>query len=139
MQTYNLSSNYTVKYEKVAKIGHGSFGEVFKAVERGTKNAVALKKISIHNSKTGVPITTIREIQVLQSLKHENVVNLIEICTTNETVNNQASLALVLEFCEHDLAGLISNNNVKLDLGECKGIAQQLLNGLFYIHSNNVS
>jgi serine/threonine protein kinase len=44
----------------------------------------------------------------------------------------------VLEFCDHDLAGLLSNVNVKFTLGEIKKVTQQLLNGLYYIHSNKV-
>jgi hypothetical protein len=36
---------------------------------------------------------------------------------------------LVFEFCEHDLAGLLTNPSVKFNLGEQKKIMQQLLNG----------
>lgn len=43
---------------------------------------------------------------------------------------------LVFEFCEHDLAGLLSNSSVKFTLGEQKKIMQQLLNGLYFIHKN---
>jgi serine/threonine protein kinase len=45
---------------------------------------------------------------------------------------------MVLEFCEHDLAGLLSNVNVKFTAGEIKEVMEQLLNGLHYIHSNKV-
>jgi serine/threonine protein kinase len=44
----------------------------------------------------------------------------------------------VFEFCEHDLAALLANNNVKFNLGEIKKIMQQLLNGLKYLHNNEV-
>lgn len=42
------------KYEKVAKIGQGTFGEVFKARERGNKKFVAMKKVLMDNEKEGV-------------------------------------------------------------------------------------
>lgn len=51
------------------------------------------------------PITALREIRILQLLKHENVVNLIEICRTKATKNNKykSIFYLVFDFCEHDL------------------------------------
>ncbi|KAG8278765.1 P-TEFb-associated cyclin-dependent protein kinase Cdk9 [Homalodisca vitripennis] len=127
------------KYEKIAKIGQGTFGEVFKAREKkNNKKTVAMKKVLMDNEKEGFPITALREIRILQLLKHENVVNLIEICRTKATQFNRyrSTFYLVFDFCEHDLAGLLSNVNVKFSLGEIKKVMQQLLNGLYYIHSN---
>ncbi|XP_063708176.1 cyclin-dependent kinase 9 [Culicoides brevitarsis] len=133
--------NESSKYEKVAKIGQGTFGEVFKAREKNhNKKFVAMKKVLMDNEKEGFPITALREIRILQLLKHENVVNLIEICRTKATQNNRyrSTFYLVFDFCEHDLAGLLSNINVKFSLGEIKKVMQQLLNGLYYIHSNKI-
>ncbi|GFY37708.1 cyclin-dependent kinase 9 [Trichonephila inaurata madagascariensis] len=128
------------KYEKLAKIGQGTFGEVFKARHRNTRKIVALKKVLMENEKEGFPITALREIKILQLLKHENVVNLIEICRTKASAFNRSksTFFLVFDFCEHDLAGLLSNVNVKFSLGEIKMVMKQLLNGLYFIHSNKI-
>lgn len=129
------------KYERLTKIGQGTFGEVFKAREKGpSKRLVALKKILMENEKEGFPITALREIKILQLLKHDNVVRLLEICRTKATPynRNKSTFYLVFEFCEHDLAGLLSNYNVKFNLGEIKKVMQQLLNGLYFIHSNKI-
>jgi len=128
------------KYEKLSKIGQGTFGEVFKARHKVTKKMVALKKVLMDNEKEGFPITALREIKILQLLKHENVVNLIEICRTKATSHNKyrSTFYLVFDFCDHDLAGLLSNVNVKFSLGEIKKVIQQLLNGLYYIHTNKI-
>ncbi|XP_066956591.1 cyclin-dependent kinase 9-like [Macrobrachium rosenbergii] len=141
-----------IKYEKLAKIGQGTFGEVFKARDKRTGRVVALKKILMENEKEGFPITALREIRILKLLKHDNVVSLLEISRTKgppppglqkpaKATPHMSSLStffLVFEFCEHDLAGLLSNVNVKFNLGEIKKVMQQLLNGLYYIHSNKI-
>ncbi|XP_072517991.1 cyclin-dependent kinase 9-like [Salminus brasiliensis] len=128
------------QYEKLSKIGQGTFGEVFKAKHRQTGRKVALKKVLMENEKEGFPITTLREIKILQMLKHENVVNLLEICRTRVCRYNRyrGSIYLVFDFCEHDLAGLLGNASVKFTLSEIKKVMQMLLSGLFYIHRNKV-
>uniref|UniRef100_A0A6M2DJ92 Putative cdc2-related protein kinase n=1 Tax=Xenopsylla cheopis TaxID=163159 RepID=A0A6M2DJ92_XENCH len=133
------------KYDKLTKIGQGTFGEVFKGREKSTSRThpnkfVAMKKVLMENEKEGFPITALREIKILQLLNHENVVNLIEICRTKAVLENnyRSTFYLVFDFCEHDLAGLLSNANVKFSLGEIKKVMQQLLNGLYYIHNNKI-
>nr|XP_023020871.1 cyclin-dependent kinase 9-like [Leptinotarsa decemlineata] len=129
------------KYEIVTKIGQGTFGEVFKARDKSNpKKFVAMKKVLMDDEKQGFPITALREIRILQLLKHENVVNLIETCRTKPSQHNnyRSTFYLVFDFCEHDLAGLLSNVNVKFSLGEIKKVMQQLLNGLYFIHNNNI-
>lgn len=45
------------KYEKVAKIGQGTFGEVFKARDNGNaRKFVAMKKVLMENEKEGVSL-----------------------------------------------------------------------------------
>lgn len=89
--------------------------------------------------KEGFPITALREIKILQLLKHENVVSLLEICRTKEGANeNRATFYLVFEFCDHDLAGLLNNVHVKFSLPEIKEIMNQLLKGLYFIHNNKI-
>ncbi|XP_043494436.1 cyclin-dependent kinase 9-like [Polistes fuscatus] len=129
-----------IKYEKILKIGQGTFGEVFKGIDKTNPNKfVALKKI-LTEKKQEFPRTALREISLLKTLDHENVIQLIEVCRTKGTSESQyeTSFYIVLEFCEYDLAGLLSNPNVKFTLGEIKKVLQQILNGLFYIHKRKV-
>jgi len=125
------------KYEKIAKIGQGTFGEVFKArCKTDGSKIVALKKILMENEKEGFPITALREIRILQLLNHENIINLIEMC--RQYSKHKTTFYLVFDFCEHDLAGLLSNINVKFSLGEIKKVMQQMCEGLFFIHNNKI-
>ena len=61
------------------QIGEGTYGQVFMGHEKESNDKVALKKIRMDTEKEGFPITAIREIKILSSLQHENVVSLREI------------------------------------------------------------
>jgi len=61
-------------FEKVEKIGEGTYGVVYKARNRMNDDVVALKRIRLEQEEEGVPSTAIREISLLKELKHENIV-----------------------------------------------------------------
>ena len=72
----------------------------------------------------------------MQLLNHDNIVNLIEICQNYNY--HKTTFYLVFEFCDHDLAGLLSNTNVKFTLQEIKNVMQQMFEGLYFIHFNKI-
>ncbi len=62
-------------FERIESIGEGTYGVVFKAKNKTTKEMVALKKIKLDNEDEGVPSTAMREISILKELKlHPNIV-----------------------------------------------------------------
>lgn len=127
------------KYEKICRIGKGTFGEVFRARHKVTKKEVALKRILMDNEQEGFPITAIREIKLLRSYRDENVINLIEVCRSTPEINGKAVSYLVFDFCHHDLAGLIQEAHDKIkSLPNIKCIVKQLLQGLYGLHSNKI-
>lgn len=56
--------------------------KVYMARSRDDGEIVALKKVRMDNEKEGFPITAIREIKILNSLNHTNVIKLKEIVTS---------------------------------------------------------
>ena len=62
------------KYEKIEKIGEGTYGYVYRARDQTTGEIVALKKIKLENEDEGVPSTAMREISILKELNHPNIV-----------------------------------------------------------------
>jgi cyclin-dependent kinase 2 len=62
------------QYEKVEKIGEGTYGVVYRARDRVTNEIVALKKIRLEQEDEGVPSIAIREISFLKEMQHENIV-----------------------------------------------------------------
>lgn len=62
------------KYHKGERLGEGTYGVVYKAVNTLTNEVVAIKKIRLEREDDGVPSTAIREISLLKNLKHPNIV-----------------------------------------------------------------
>ena len=62
------------RYQKLEKIGEGTYGVVYKAKDRVTGQIIALKRIRLEAEDEGIPSTAIREISLLKELQHPNIV-----------------------------------------------------------------
>jgi serine/threonine protein kinase len=62
------------RYQKLEKIGEGTYGVVYKARDKTNGRLIALKKIRLEHEDEGVPSTAIREISLLRELEHPNIV-----------------------------------------------------------------
>ncbi len=70
-----LAYRYTMEdYDKLEKIGEGTYGVVYKARNKKTGKLVALKKIRLESEEEGIPSTSVREISLLKELRHPNIV-----------------------------------------------------------------
>ena len=70
-------------YKIVSQVGEGTFGKVYKARNTLTGKHVALKRIRMESERDGFPVTAMREIKLLQSLRQENIVRLFEMMVSN--------------------------------------------------------
>lgn len=66
-------------FEKLNRIGEGTYGTVYRARDKRNKEIVALKKIKMNIEKDGMPLTALREINLLKTLDHPNIVQLKEV------------------------------------------------------------
>ncbi|KAI9846333.1 MAG: kinase subunit of RNA polymerase II carboxy-terminal domain kinase I [Sclerophora amabilis] len=131
----DFAASDSVYYRKPGNesvVGSGTYGKVFKAIHVYTKNKVALKKIRMEGEKDGFPVTAVREIKLLQSLKHDNVVNLQEVMVEKN------DCFMVFEYLSHDLTGLLNHPTFKLEHAHKKHLAKQLFEGLDYLHRRGV-
>lgn len=140
-QTYAIQENEIMNkcrmvtdFEKLNRVGEGTYGIVFRARDTRSNEIVALKKVRFDPEmfKDGFPISGLREIQVLKACNHENVVRLKEVVVGRSL----ESIFLVMEYCEQDLASLLDNMSEPFNESQVKCIILQLLNGLKYLHSN---
>ncbi|OGM44839.1 putative protein kinase [Aspergillus bombycis] len=113
-------------------IGAGTYGKVFKAIHVYTQKKVALKKIRMEGEKDGFPVTAVREIKLLQHLRNDNVVSLLEVMVERN------ECFMVFEYLSHDLTGLINHPTFTLTAAHKKDLAKQMFEGLSYLHHRGV-
>ncbi|EXJ89184.1 CMGC/CDK/CDC2 protein kinase [Capronia epimyces CBS 606.96] len=141
-------------YQKIEKIGEGTYGVVYKARDLSNGGRiVALKKIRLEAEDEGVPSTAIREISLLKEMNDPNIVRLLNIVHADGH-----KLYLVCEFLEMDLKKYMEALPVseggrgkalpegstldmqRLGLGKdmVKKFMAQLVEGVRYCHSHRV-
>lgn len=121
-------------YEKIEKIGEGTYGVVYKARHKKTDKIVALKKIRLENEDEGVPSTAMREISLLKELRHKNIVYLQDVHLT------ESRLYLVFEFLSMDLKRYLDNLPEDEFIGKMllKSYLYQILDALLFCHKRRV-
>ncbi|KAI4346632.1 hypothetical protein L6164_007513 [Bauhinia variegata] len=121
-------------YEKLDKIGQGTYSSVYQAREVETGRMVALKKVRFDNFQPESIRFMAREIAILRMLDHPNIMKLEGLITSRIS----SSLYLVFEYMEHDLAGLVSCPDAKFTESQVKCYMRQLLSGIEHCHVRGV-
>ena len=127
------------RYEKIEKIGEGTYGKVYKARDKQTNQLVALKKTRLDMEEEGVPSTALREISLLQMLSESKyIVRLLSVEHVEE--NGKPILYLVFEFCDVDLKKHMDANgrSTPMDPMNIKRYMYQLCLGVAHCHMHGV-
>ncbi|XP_055632962.1 serine/threonine-protein kinase fused [Toxorhynchites rutilus septentrionalis] len=118
------------KYTISNLVGEGSFGKVYKAVDKDSKVTVALKIIS-KRGRSGRELKGLRgECEIQRNLQHPNIIRMLD---SFETENE---IIAVTEFAKTDLHSLLRDGS----LGEPKTqkITYDLVSALYYLHSHRI-
>lgn len=121
------------RYKKEEILGEGTYGIVYKGIDRKSGQIVAIKKVKLEQEEDeGIPATTLREISALKQLKHRNVVELLDI------ILEERKIYLIFEYIENDLRKFL--NNLTQDLGQqyIQYLMRQILEGVKYMHQNGI-
>ncbi|KAF5735335.1 Serine/threonine-protein kinase [Tripterygium wilfordii] len=121
-------------YDKLDKVGQGTYSNVYKARDRDTGKIVALKKVRFDTSEPESVKFMAREIMILLKLDHPNVLKLEGLATSRM----QYSLYLVFDFMQSDLARVISRPEGGLTEPQIKCYMHQLLSGLQHCHDRGI-
>lgn len=123
------------RYEKLEKLGEGTYGVVYKGYDTLSKTFVALKKFRLElDEDEGICPTTLREISILKKLRHENIVSLLDVCINSES----KKLYLVFEYIEFDLKGYIDALPKDVPRKVYLSLFNQILQGMAYAHDEGV-
>nr|XP_019959098.1 PREDICTED: cyclin-dependent kinase 1-like [Paralichthys olivaceus] len=121
-------------YLKIEKIGEGTYGVVYKGRHKATGQVVAMKKIRLESEEEGVPSTAVREVSLLQELKHPNVVRLLDV------LMQESRLYLIFEFLSMDLKKYLDSipSGQYMDPMLVKSYLYQILEGIYFCHCHRV-
>ncbi|XP_066925419.1 cyclin-dependent kinase-like 4 [Clytia hemisphaerica] len=119
------------KYEKISKIGEGSYGVVFKCMNRDNRTIVAIKKFVESEDDQIIRKIAMREIRMLKQLKHHNLVNLLEV------FRRKRKLHLVFEYCDHTVLNELEDHPNGVGENQIKRIVYQVLSAVEFCHKHN--
>uniref|UniRef100_A0A7S0VD35 Mitogen-activated protein kinase n=1 Tax=Polytomella parva TaxID=51329 RepID=A0A7S0VD35_9CHLO len=133
MAEEEIDKHILKKYDIQQKLGKGAYGVVWKAIDKKTKEVVALKKIFDAFQNATDAQRTFREVMFLQDLNsHENIIRLLNVLKAE----NDRDLYLVFEYMETDLHAVIRANI--LEEVHKQYIMYQLFKSLKYMHSGEL-
>ncbi|XP_052191057.1 protein IMPAIRED IN BABA-INDUCED STERILITY 1-like isoform X4 [Diospyros lotus] len=96
-------------FEKLDKIGKGTYSTVYRARDVETGRIVALKKVQFDTFQVESVRFMAREIIILRRLDHPNIMKLEGVIASGSS----SSIYLVFEYMEHDLSRLLSSSGIK--------------------------
>jgi serine/threonine-protein kinase BUR1 len=99
---------------------------------------VALKKIFTKSEQEGFPMTSLREIKLLKNVSHPNVASLIDMAVSykqgSTDLKEVEDIFMVFPFMDHDLTGILENQNISITVPQIKCYMKQMLDGLAHLH-----
>ncbi|XP_066602925.1 mitogen-activated protein kinase 15 [Prorops nasuta] len=129
-----IDTHVAKQYDIIRRLGKGAYGIVWKAVDKKTKETVAVKKIFDAFQNQTDAQRTFREIMFLLSFSnHQNIIRLIGL----HKANNDRDIYLIFEYMETDLHNVIRKGNKLREIHKAY-IMYQLFKAIKYIHSGKV-
>ncbi len=110
----------------------GAYGVVLKAINKQTKEIVAIKKFKESDANPIIKKIALREVKVLWNIKNENVVKF------KDSFKRDNKLNIVFEYVNKTVLEDIENNPSGLSPSLIKSYIYQLLKALYYLHSKNI-
>uniref|UniRef100_A0A9J8A924 mitogen-activated protein kinase n=2 Tax=Cyprinus carpio TaxID=7962 RepID=A0A9J8A924_CYPCA len=124
------------RYRDLLQIGTGAYGTVCSAIDRKTGVRVAIKKLHRPFQSRLFAKRAYRELRLLKHMKHENVIGLLDVFTSEILLDRFQDFYLVMPFMGTDLGKLMKMERLSED--RVQYLVYQILRGLKYIHSSGI-
>lgn len=107
---------------------------MYRARDLKEDKIVAIKKIKLDRNEEGIPATTLREVSLLQHLKHPNIVEMSGVLYDNN------ELSLVFEFMDSDLKGYLDklDDDIYPNATIIKRFTYELTEGIRHCHCRRI-
>ncbi|CCE92030.1 serine/threonine protein kinase CDC15 TDEL_0D04460 [Torulaspora delbrueckii] len=119
-----------VQYQLKQVIGKGSYGIVYKAINRKTEQMVAIKEVTYDDDEELTDIMS--EIDLLKNLNHMNIVKY------HGFIKKSHNLYIILEYCSRGSLKNVISRGKGIPESKAKVFIKQTLNGLHYLHEQGV-
>ncbi|KAG6546398.1 hypothetical protein Mapa_012138 [Marchantia paleacea] len=115
------------RYKVMKQLGDGTYGSVWKAVNRQTNEIVAIKKMK-RKFYSWDECMNLREVKSLRKLNHPNIVKLKEVIREND------ELYFVFEYMEYNLYQMMKDKDKLFPESKVRNWCYQVLQALAYMH-----
>ena len=120
----------TKKYKVISRLGDGSYGTVYLAMNLFSRTNVAMKKINKVKENEIDEMEIKNEIDILKKLDHPNIVKILEFYSTEK------AYYIITDYCScGELYNQIKHQYTENQLAV---LFYQLFSGLCYLHANNI-
>ena len=120
----------SLRYKVLNKLGDGSYGTVYSAINILTGSKIAMKKIEKIKENEIDDLQIKNEIDILKKLDHPNIVKIYEFYDTKK------NYFIITEYCKHgELYSYIKYSYTETQLAV---LFYQVFSGLCYLHDNHI-
>ncbi len=122
------------RYDILARLGAGSFGEVYRAQDRSLDREVAIKILRATDIPRGEARSMfLQEARLVARLNHPNIITVYDIGDTGD------SLYIAMEFVDGEtLADVMERQRRPLQASASASLARQIAQGLDYAHERGI-
>mmetsp|Transcript_23206 Transcript_23206/g.37234 ORF Transcript_23206/g.37234 Transcript_23206/m.37234 type:complete len:361 (+) Transcript_23206:117-1199(+) len=118
-------------------LGKGAYGQVCAVTNSDTGERLAVKKVKNAFEDVGDAKRVLREIRLLCSFDHENVLSIRDLVMPKNKLGKHEDVYIITELLDTDLSKVIYSPQPLID-DHCQYFLYQILRGLKYLHSAKV-